>query len=43
MNLSSRGSCGKQRVFLLFKNVFDIDQYDFGLAMRSDDCLDKWT
>ena len=38
MNLSSYNNGGIQGVFLLFKNVFNIDQEDLvmGLAMGSD-------
>ena len=30
-----------QGIFLLFKNVFNIDPWDFGLVMGSDNFLDK--
>ena len=40
MNLSSCNN-GGIGIFLLFKNVFNIDQYDFGLVAVSDNFLDK--
>ena len=41
MKLSSRNNSGIQGICLLFRNVFNIDQQDFGLVMGSDNFLDK--
>ena len=39
MNLSLCNKSKIQDVFLLFENLFNIDQKDFGLVMGSDNCL----
>ena len=41
LNLSSCNNGGIQNIFLLFMEVFNIDQEDFGLVMGSDNFLDK--
>ena len=41
MNLLSCNNSGIQGIFLLFKNVFNTEQLDFGLVLGSDNFLDK--
>ena len=41
INLFSCSNGGIQGIFLLFRNVFNIDQYDLGLVAGSDSFLDK--
>ena len=43
MNLLSCNNSGIQGIFLLFKNVFNTEQLDFGLVLGSDNFLDKRT
>ena len=40
-NLSWCSSGGMQGIFLLFRKVFKIDQYDFWLVLGSNSLLDK--
>ena len=41
INLFSYSKVGIQGIFLLFRNIFNIDQYDFGLVTGSNKILDK--
>ena len=41
INLFSCSNGGIQEIFLLFRNIFNIDQYDFGLVVGSDSFLDE--